>query len=115
MASAAASKAGPRLAEVAGSARRRWERFDFGVLDGIVNVCSVLLLIPRGLKRPRESAISLVNCAYVGWPGLAMGQEPGQVEGDGGQGELDFYFFQSPQPKSPHPALFFERSPNWFD
>jgi hypothetical protein len=43
-----------------------------------------------------------------------MGQEPGQVEGDGGQGEFDVYFFQSPQAKASHSALFFERSPNRF-
>src|SRR5271166_5493059 len=35
MASAAASKAGPRLADVAGRARRRGERFELLLLDGI--------------------------------------------------------------------------------
>ncbi len=59
-----------------------------------------------GLQRLRENAIS-AGCCYVRRPGLASHPEPGQVVGDGGQGKLKSHFLQTPQPKPPHPALFF--------
>src|SRR5579863_4715370 len=52
MARAAASKAGPRLADVAGRDRRR--RFGFADLDDMVKV---LVRIPRGLK-PCASSVT---------------------------------------------------------
>src|ERR1017187_7730119 len=51
----------------------------------------------QGLKRPRENASrrdQFADCCYVCWPGLAGGQEPGQVKRDGSQGELDLYSLQ---------------------
>ena len=79
----------------------RWRaKIEAGFRDRVRTAASRGLLSPLWLR---------------GGLGLGVGQEPGQVERDGGQGELDFHFLQSPQAKPPHPALFFERSPNWFD